>query len=225
MLSEHQKQCLDAIGITRWQRRDLAEAVTEPEVSASRGVAGMDWSELAEAVAQCTHCKLSETRTHTVFGAGDNAARWLIIGEAPGEQEDLQGLPFVGRAGVLLTNMLQAIGLDRDRVYIANVIKCRPPDNRDPDSEEIAGCLSYLHRQVALIQPSIILVVGRVAAQSLLDTTAPIGKMRGRSYQYPGTEIPLVVTYHPAYLLRRPSEKLKSWADLKLALSCVAEAP
>lgn len=223
-LTPEQKQCLDAIGITRWQRRDAPPqeqpaAAPETGLETANNVASMDWDQLAESVAHCQRCQLSQTRTQTVFGDGDVQARWLIIGEAPGEQEDLQGVPFVGRAGVLLNNMLLAIGLERSQVYIANVTKCRPPGNRDPEKDEISSCLSYLHRQVALIKPDIVLVVGRVAAQTLLDSTAPIGRLRGRSYQYPNSEIPLVVTYHPAYLLRRPSEKHKSWADLQLAMS------
>jgi DNA polymerase len=145
----------------------------------------------------------------------------LIIGEAPGEQEDLQGEPFVGKAGLLLNNMLSAVGLDRQKVYIANIAKCRPPNNRDPAAEEIEKCLPYLQRQVELIQPKLILVVGRVAAQTLLKTDTPVGKLRGQIHAYPDTQIPMIVTYHPAYLLRRPSEKRQSWDDLKLALNAI----
>ncbi|MGV6818254.1 MAG: uracil-DNA glycosylase [Thiotrichales bacterium] len=219
MLSKQQKYYLNAIGITRWQRRELDMPTPEVVPATSLDIGSQDWPELAATVAGCQRCELSQTRTQTVFGAGDQHADWMIIGEAPGEQEDLQGVPFVGRAGVLLNNMLRAIGLERERVYIANVIKCRPPGNRDPHADEINACLLYLHRQVELLQPRMILVVGRVAAQTLLETSDPVGRLRDEVHHYPGSQIPLVVTYHPAYLLRRPSEKSKSWADLKLALS------
>jgi DNA polymerase len=150
-----------------------------------------------------------------VFGVGNRQARWLVIGEAPGEQEDLQGEPFVGRAGLLLNEMLRAIGLRRDEVYIANILKCRPPGNRDPRPEEVAACEGFLKRQIALLRPRIILAVGRIAAQSLLKTATPISKLRGQVHRYQG--IPLVITYHPAYLLRSPQEKRKAWRDLLLA--------
>lgn len=152
-----------------------------------------------------------------MFGVGDCAADWLIVGEAPGAEEDLTGEPFVGRAGRLLDQMLLAVGLDRSRVYIANVLKCRPPGNRDPQAGEIAECIGYLHRQIALLQPRIILVVGRVAAQALLAQEQPLGRMRGQAWTLPGGRTPVVVTYHPAYLLRKPSEKAKAWQDLLLA--------
>jgi DNA polymerase len=167
-------------------------------------------------VAACTACPLHQTRTQTVFGVGDRQAQWMVIGEAPGEQEDLKGEPFVGPAGLLLNEMLRAIGLKREQVYIANVLKCRPPRNRDPDPEEASRCESFLMRQLALVQPKIILAVGRIAAQNLLKTTVTIGKLRGAVHDYHG--VPLVVTYHPAYLLRSPSEKRKAWQDLLLAL-------
>ncbi len=183
----------------------------------------MGWPALREAVSICTACDLAQGRTKTVFGTGDEQANWLIIGEAPGQQEDLQGEPFVGRAGLLLTNMLLALGLKRESVYIANVVKCRPPQNRDPRPEEITACSAYLARQVELLQPKLVLVVGRIAAQHLLDTQAPVGRLRGSVHRYPGTDIPLVVTYHPAYLLRRPSEKRKSWDDLRLAMRAFEE--
>lgn len=174
-----------------------------------------DWDSLEKCVAACTACELHRNRTQTVFGVGSREATWLVIGEAPGEQEDLQGEPFVGRAGLLLNEMLRAIGLRRDEVYIANILKCRPPGNRDPRPEEVAACEGFLKRQIALLHPRIILAVGRIAAQSLLKTATPIGKLRGQVHRYEG--IPLVITYHPAYLLRSPQEKRKAWQDLLLA--------
>jgi DNA polymerase len=151
-------------------------------------------------------------------GAGSRQASWLIIGEAPGEQEDLQGEPFVGRAGVLLNNMLKAVGLDRTAVYIANMVKCRPPGNRDPQPMEVSTCYPYLQRQIALMQPDLILLMGRIAAQNLLKTDTAVGRLRGKVHYLADSKMPMVVTYHPAYLLRRPSEKQKTWEDLKLAM-------
>lgn len=180
------------------------------------GVETMDWSALRDAVAACQACKLCRGRRNTVFGVGGEQADWLIVGEAPGEQEDLQGEPFVGQAGKLLDNMLKSLALDRQsKVYITNVLKCRPPGNRNPEPEEVAQCEPFLRRQVALLQPKIILAMGRFAVQSLLQTTEPIGKLRGRVHQYHGT--PVVVTYHPAYLLRNLPDKAKAWSDLCLA--------
>jgi DNA polymerase len=157
-----------------------------------------------------------------VFGTGDADADWMFVGEAPGAEEDRQGLPFVGRAGQLLNAMLLAINMRRDQVYIANVLKCRPPNNRDPQGVEVRECELYLHRQVALIQPKIIVAMGRFAAQSLLKTTRPINKLRGQRFCYRDTDIPLIVTYHPAYLLRSPIDKRKAWSDLLFALDVVA---
>ncbi len=174
------------------------------------------WDELQAQVAACTACTLHQTRTQTVFGVGDRNANWMVIGEAPGEQEDLQGEPFVGRAGLLLNEMLRGIGLEREQVFIANILKCRPPKNRDPQVEEAAACEGYLKQQLALVSPKIILAVGRIAAQNLLKTTTPIGKLRGLVHDYQG--VPLVVTYHPAYLLRSPLEKRRAFDDLRLAL-------
>ncbi|MES2482961.1 MAG: uracil-DNA glycosylase [Pseudomonadota bacterium] len=198
--------------------------VSTPVVSAPVMPAGapglvdtMDWETLEQTVAACRACGLCEGRRNTVFGVGDRQADWLVVGEAPGEQEDLQGEPFVGPAGQLLDNMLRGIGLARGQgVYIANVLKCRPPGNRNPQPDEVAQCEPYLRRQVALLQPRIVLAMGRFAVQSLLGTTEPIGKLRGRAHQYQG--VPVVVTYHPAYLLRNLPEKAKAWADLCLAL-------
>ncbi len=176
------------------------------------------WQVLREQVAGCTQCELHQGRKQTVFGVGARDADWMVIGEAPGAEEDRQGEPFVGRAGKLLNAMLEAIGLQRSQVYIANILKCRPPNNRDPRPAEVALCENYLKKQIDLIQPKVILAVGRIAAQNLLKVDTPIGKMRGQCYQYPGSDIPLVVTYHPAYLLRSPKQKRLSWQDLQLAM-------
>lgn len=178
--------------------------------------AGLD--ELRNVVAACTLCALHRTRTQTVFGSGNPQADWLVVGEAPGFEEDRQGQPFVGRAGKLLTRMLRAIDLEREEVFIANILKCRPPDNRDPKPQEIGHCLSYLRQQIGLIQPKIILAMGRIAAQSLLDTNMAIGRLRDTEQYFADTGIPVVVTYHPAYLLRSPQQKRKAWEDLQRAV-------
>jgi uracil-DNA glycosylase len=193
---------------------------TMAQAAPADGVAQLGWDALAQAVAACRACRLCEGRHNTVFGVGDLHPDWLIVGEAPGEQEDLQGEPFVGQAGKLLDNMLRAVGLERGRkVYIANVLKCRPPGNRNPEPEEVAQCEPFLRRQVELLQPKIVIAMGRFAVQSLLGTSDPIGKLRGRVHRYQG--LPLVVTYHPAYLLRNLPEKGKAWADLCLALEAM----
>ncbi|TWO69865.1 uracil-DNA glycosylase [Caenimonas sedimenti] len=182
------------------------------------GVEEMAWDSLAQTVAACRACKLCDGRRNTVFGVGPQRADWMVIGEAPGENEDLQGEPFVGQAGKLLDNMLAALGLNRrQHVYIANVLKCRPPGNRNPEPDEVAQCEPFLRRQVALVQPRVILAMGRFAVQTLLQTTEPIGKLRGRTHVYNG--VPVIVTYHPAYLLRNLPDKAKAWADL-----CMAQA-
>ena len=173
-------------------------------------------------MASCTACELHRTRTHTVFGTGSRQADWMIIGEAPGADEDRQGEPFVGRAGQLLTEMLCAAGLQRQDVFITNILKCRPPQNRDPRPEEVASCHAFLQRQVALVRPSLILAVGRIAAHNLLETDTPVGRLRGRIHHYGEGRMPLIVTYHPAYLLRSPLEKRKAWEDLRLALQVTA---
>ncbi|OHX13180.1 uracil-DNA glycosylase [Chromobacterium sphagni] len=176
----------------------------------------LDWPQLERQVADCQRCRLCETRTQTVFGRGNPKARWLLIGEAPGEQEDRQGLPFVGKAGQLLDNMLAATGLDREQdVYIANVLKCRPPGNRNPAPDEIAACHGYLQQQIHHIQPTLILALGRFAAQTLLQTEESIGRLRGQVHRY--QDVPMVVSYHPAYLLRNQPDKAKAWQDLLLA--------
>ncbi|KVO54405.1 DNA polymerase [Burkholderia ubonensis] len=184
--------------------------------AAETPVAELDWDALAARVADCTRCRLCEKRTNTVFGVGDREADWMLIGEAPGENEDKQGEPFVGQAGKLLDNMLQSLSLERGaNVYIANVIKCRPPGNRNPEPDEVARCEPYLQRQVALVKPKLIVALGRFAAQTLLKTDASIASLRGRVHAYEG--VPVIVTYHPAYLLRSLQDKSKAWADLCLA--------
>lgn len=178
------------------------------------------WSALRAEVGTCTRCALHATRTQGVFGVGNEMADWLVIGEAPGAEEDRRGQPFVGRAGQLLDAMLKSIGLGREtNVYIANVLKSRPPGNRDPKPAEVAACLPYLLRQIALMRPRLILAVGRIAAQNLLSTDMPLGRLRGKVHQFGELNTPLIVTYHPAYLLRTPSDKRKAWEDLKFARS------
>jgi uracil-DNA glycosylase family 4 len=177
---------------------------------------GKTWLELKQAVTGCTSCSLHKTRTQTVFGVGDEKADWMLIGEAPGAEEDRLGDPFVGQAGKLLDNMLAAIGLSRSRnVYIANVLKCRPPGNRNPEPGEVEQCSPHLRGQIGLIAPKLILAMGRFAAQTLLNTDASIASLRGRVHAYAG--VPLIVTYHPAYLLRNLPDKAKAWEDLVFA--------
>ena len=188
------------------------------------GCGAQGWDSVAGEVAACLKCPLHQTRTNTVFGVGNREAQWLVVGEAPGAEEDRQGEPFVGRAGGLLNSMLRGIGLAREQVFIANVLKCRPPNNRDPKPEEVAQCLPYLERQIELLRPKIMLAVGRIAAQNLLATDTPIGKLRGHVHRFGAAGIPLVVTYHPAYLLRSPTEKRKAWEELKFARRVAAGA-
>jgi len=179
------------------------------------------WIEIKQAVPACTACGLHKTRAQTVFGVGDENAEWLLIGEAPGAEEDRLGDPFVGQAGKLLDNMLAAIGLSRnENVYIANVLKCRPPGNRNPEPDEVAKCTPFLKRQIALIRPKVILAMGRFAAQTLLASDASIASLRGRVFSYEG--VPLIVTYHPAYLLRNLPDKAKAWEDLVFAKKTMA---
>jgi len=189
---------------------------SKPGYRAADTAATLDWDALRAAIKTCTLCGLHKSRTQGVPGVGDVHAEWLFIGEAPGADEDRQGEPFVGQAGKLLDAMLAALRLKRgDNVYIANVLKSRPPGNRDPRPEEVAACLPYLERQIDLIRPKLIVALGRFAAQNLLLTDTPIGRMRGGVHEYRG--VPLVVTYHPAYLLRTPADKAKVWEDLVLA--------
>jgi DNA polymerase len=193
----------------------------QPLAETRPAVMEMDWTQLGEAVSTCTRCELHRTRTQGVIGVGDRNADWLIIGEAPGADEDAQGEPFVGQAGKLLDAMLAAIGLKRgENVYIANVLKSRPPNNRNPQPEEVTACLPYLERQIELIHPKLILALGRFAAQNLLNTEEAIGRLRGRVHQRQG--VPLIVSYHPAYLLRTPADKAKAWEDLCLARTTMA---
>ena len=230
MDSSLREEYLQAMGIQQWIPRDSgmgdavdaqavtgAEAGTESVAPAPAAVAGLDWPALESCVSACTQCVLHAARTRTVFGTGNREADWLIIGEAPGADEDRQGEPFVGRAGQLLTEMLNAIGHPRKDVYITNILKCRPPKNRDPLPEEVASCHAYLERQIELVAPGLILAVGRIAAHNLLQTDIPVGRLRGQVHHYGKAGIPLIVTYHPAYLLRSPLEKRKSWQDLQLA--------
>jgi DNA polymerase len=224
---EHQRRAyLQAMGIDVWVPRDAEEP--NADVGLPTGAAPTagsahtaDWTELRACVESCTRCELAQSRTQTVFGVGNPDADWMIIGEAPGAEEDRRGEPFVGRAGKLLDQMLVAIGESRETVFIANILKCRPPNNRDPKPDEAAACRDYLERQIALVRPRIILAVGKIAAQNLLGCDDPVGRMRGRDHILNG--IPLVVTYHPAYLLRSPSQKRKSWADLCRAARLAAE--
>lgn len=209
-----------------------ADVAAQPaSAAAPKAVTAMEWPALREAVSACTACSLHQSRRQTVFGVGHARAHWMIVGEAPGEEEDRSGEPFVGRSGQLLDNMLRAIGLSRQaaeapdpskQVFIANTLKCRPPGNRNPLPEELAACEGFLIRQIELVQPKIILAMGRFAVQSLLRSTAPIGQLRGRVHHYQG--VPLVVTYHPAYLLRNLPEKARAWDDLCLALDTVEAA-
>lgn len=235
---------LDAMGIQAWERKspliplaqrgrvaDVVHVTTDANPPLQNeievDVAGPnsllqkrgreDLDALGSIVANCTACALHQGRTQTVFGVGDHNAQWMIIGEAPGVEEDRQGEPFVGRAGQLLNAMLRAMDLSREAVYIANVVKCRPPGNRDPAPEEAAACETYLKRQIDLVKPKVILVVGRIAAHNLLKTDAPLGALRGKRWSYADTGIPVIVTYHPAYLLRSPKEKRKAWEDLQFA--------
>jgi uracil-DNA glycosylase len=211
---------LAALNLESWVVRGgaVAPAVAAASpASVALRVADLDWAQLRERIAGCTRCALSATRTQTVFGVGNPEADWLVVGEAPGAEEDRQGEPFVGRAGQLLNSMLRAIGLAREQVFIANVLKCRPPGNRDPSPQEVAECLPYLERQIALIKPKIMLAVGRIASQALLHTDVPLGRLRQQVHAFGASRVPLVVTYHPAYLLRTPADKRKAWEDLKFA--------
>ncbi len=227
MPAEHQRlEYLAALGIDVWRRRgqadesvsDMAEGPVTTEIPLSI------WNELQATVAGCTRCPLHQHRTQTVFGVGNRNADWMIIGEAPGAEEDRRGEPFVGRAGKLLDEMLRAVGLDRNSVFIANILKCRPPNNRDPAADEAAACRGYLERQIELIDPRLILAVGRIAAQQLLHSDSPVGRLRGRAHALNNGQVPLVVTYHPAYLLRSPSQKRKVWEDLCLARQIVEQS-
>ena len=228
------RQYLDAMGISLWERRAPLPAVVAdapvvklpetiaPIVIAAPAGASPEWAALEAAVRGCTKCPLHATRTQTVFGTGNRRAQWMFVGEAPGADEDAQGEPFVGRAGQLLNAMIAALGLKREAVYIANVLKCRPPHNRDPQPGEVEQCEAHLIGQIELIQPKLIVALGRHAAHSLLKTDLALARLRGQRHHY--RNIPLVVTYHPAYLLRSPSDKRKAWEDLCRARAIAQEA-
>ncbi len=212
---------LEAMGIDVWlSRTSMPNAFESPSEAVIDNInltpSSDNWTLLEAEVANCQKCTLCTTRKNTVFGSGNQHADWMIVGEGPGQNEDEQGLPFVGNAGGLLTEMLRAIGLTREEVYIANIIKCRPPNNRDPHTDEIERCSDYLYRQHQLIKPKIILALGRIAAQTLLKTNEPLAKLRGKVHNFNNT--PVVVVYHPAYLLRFLPEKSKAWLDLSYAL-------
>jgi DNA polymerase len=235
MDGERRKQYLEAIGIDLWVARRSTAATESGTSEAFAAVSNatiapaskapllspeVTWDSLRADVRSCTKCSLHTSRTQGVFGVGSIEAQWMVVGEAPGAEEDRRGEPFVGRAGHLLDAMLKAIGLSRtSNVYIANVLKSRPPGNRDPKPEEVAACLPYLMQQVELLRPRVMLAVGRIAAQNLLATDAPLGRLRGKVHQFGELNTPLIVTYHPAYLLRTPSDKRKAWEDLKFARS------
>lgn len=228
---------LRAIGIDRWipQNRSGEAAPPAPAPAAPGGdatppgragaeTAEAPWEALRAEILECTKCPLHESRTQGVVGVGNREADWMVIGEAPGAEEDRRGEPFVGRAGKLLDAMLLSLGLRRTaNVYIANILKSRPPGNRDPRPEEVAACLPYLTRQIELVRPKLLLAVGRIAAQNLLSSDAPLGRLRGRVHRFGERDTPLVVTYHPAYLLRSPADKRKAWEDLKLARSVLRQ--
>ncbi len=225
------RQYLEAMGIPVWERRALSVsavadvpvqtfAAPAPAVHPLPAETSAVWDALEEEVRRCTKCALHGTRTQTVFGVGNRRAQWMFVGEAPGADEDRQGEPFVGAAGKLLNAMLAALGLKREQVYIANVLKCRPPNNRDPQANEVEQCEPYLIRQIELIQPKLIVALGRHAAHSLLKTDLALARLRGQPHRY--QNIPLVVTYHPAYLLRTPSDKRKAWEDLRRARTIIS---
>jgi DNA polymerase len=208
---------LEALDIDVWTPRGADPAGVMEKVEVAPQALATDWGGLRQQVAACTLCSLHKSRTQTVFGVGNQSADWMIVGEAPGAEEDRRGEPFVGRAGKLLDEMLRAVGLQRDAVFIANILKCRPPNNRDPLAEEASSCRAYLERQIQLAAPKLILAVGRVAAQHLLGSDAPVGRLRGQKHTLNGGQLPVVVTYHPAYLLRSPTQKRKVWQDLCMA--------
>ena len=259
--TERQRAMLQAIGVRLFEATPAiaqAQPSVRPEVSpgAARGpsipqgeragsstprgeriaiapadIALLGWDALREAVAACQACALGQSRQQTVFGTGNRQAHWMIVGEAPGEQEDRQGEPFVGDSGQLLDNMLSALGLSRTegpperQVFIANTLKCRPPRNRNPEPAETAQCAPFLQRQIALVAPRIVLAMGRFAAQALLGSSEPVGKLRGRIHRVKSLQdVPVVVTYHPAYLLRTPADKARAWEDLCLAATAVEES-
>lgn len=241
-MTEFNDNYLAAMGVTVWRARgspggacadtlpthaplvDEAANAVEPVASASTSDS-TDLPEIERQVAVCRKCGLAEGRINTVFGVGNARAEWMIVGEAPGAEEDRRGEPFVGRAGQLLNAMIATLGIGREDVYIANVLKCRPPNNRDPLGVEVSECLPYLLGQIRIVRPRMILALGRFAAQALLQTNTPISRLRGNLYHFGEFGTPLVVSYHPAYLLRSPLEKRKAWLDLKFARRSMEDAP
>lgn len=207
MNQDRRLKILKDIGIEPWARRP-------PKVKTSIN-APLSWEALQTSAQNCQACDLGKTRANIVFGVGIRQASLMIIGEMPNKEEEQKGEPFVGAAGKLLNAMLAAIGLGRDRVFVTNSLKCQPPNNRDPSLSEINQCADFLHQQIAQINPSVILCVGRIAAQTLLGSNLAIERLRGQAHRYKTLDIPLIVSYHPAYLLRKPSEKAKAWQDLK----------
>lgn len=225
-MSTRRQEIFEELGLTPfWHHKEndpssnvikVTNLSVTKEYSRRLQILDMNWDQLKETVASCTSCSLCQARTKTVFGVGDENANWLCVGEAPGAEEDIRGEPFIGPAGKLLDNMLEAINLKRGKnVYIANIVKCRPPENRNPDHSEAQQCEPYLTRQIELIRPELIISLGKIAAQNLLNTNASIASLRGKLHEYYG--IPLIVTYHPAYLLRMQADKAKAWEDLCFA--------
>jgi uracil-DNA glycosylase len=226
MLDQKRRHHLQQMGVVLWTTKKKgtqekqpmtlpALQKTSPQDRATENIAHLDWAALEAAVARCQACSLYKTRTQPVFGSGNKQADLLVVGEAPGANEDKQGLPFVGRGGQLLTQMLLAIGLAREEIYIANILKSRPENNRDPLPQEVKACTPFLLRQIELLQPKLILAVGRIAAHFLLETNSPMTRLRGNLFYYGPQKTPLLVTYHPAYLLRSPREKRKAWQDMQ----------
>jgi DNA polymerase len=237
MLNRRQQQCLKGIGITQWLTRSASrpasEAIQQPEVEVQENIAIVEqkppetpiivsapvkldsWDDITQSIHQCQACELAGTCTQKVPGVGDREAGLMIIGEGPGHEEDLKGEPFVGRSGQLLDKMLMAIGIARSQVFITNIVKCRPPNNRDPHINEVKACEPFIQAQIKHIAPKVILAVGRISAHHLLNCTTPVGKLIDQVHHLPGSEIPLKVTYHPAYLLRNPSAKSIVWRDMK----------
>jgi len=212
---QNKKDILKKIGIDVYHQRKKSieknSNTDQPDV----------WSTLKSNVSSCKKCLLHKTRTQTVFGVGDTNADWLFIGEAPGKDEDIKGEPFVGRAGRLLNEIIFASSLSRESVFIANILKCRPPKNRDPHQDEVSSCISYLQQQIELINPKIIIAVGKIAAQKLLNTDKSMSDLRGYKHSFGENNIPLIVIYHPAYLLRSPTQKSKVWSDITLAKASI----
>lgn len=215
MSNSNKTEFLHAMGIQSWQLKHAASFAASADIENSDSI----WQQLEADINACTACELYKTRLKPVCGSGNRKAQLMIIGEAPGASEDQQGLPFVGRAGQLLTAMLKSIGIHREDVYITNILKSRPPGNRDPKAEEVAACTPFLLRQIDLISPKLILALGRISAHFLLKTNTSLGSLRGRVFQFEHKQIPLLVTYHPAYLLRSPRDKGKAYQDLQLAAS------